>query len=210
MPSIFSGLVRALTWADFPRQQEKAPAADVTATAAFTSMSFAFSLPSVQAATGTGAAGFRLADNLTVKPVFTTGASFVKSWVFARPAKEQTDLLAHEQGHYNITALIARDYFVDVMLLKAQSFPTAQAGLDAVGAVQKGTLDKVQSVHDLYDADLGPEQDDGETSGPIQKSWNANIQLAFTQPRAPSTAAPDGVLHKVRLIDVLNRGSKRI
>ena len=110
----------------------------------------------------------------------------------------------------DITALIARDYFVDVMLLKSQTFPTARAGLDAVAEVQKATLDKVQSVHDLYDADLGPEQDDGVTSGPVQKTWNANVKLAFTQPRAPSTVAPDGVLHKVRLIDVLNRGSIRI
>ena len=80
---------------------------------------------------GSSPARFQLQDSFSTTVDFGRD-SFVMSWVFSRPQQFQTDLLNHEQGHYNITALVCRDCFVDVMLLKDQSFATAEAGVDAV------------------------------------------------------------------------------
>src|SRR3989442_3063896 len=117
MASSLSGLIRVLTWTDFPRRQGNAPGPGQSATAAHTHSSYSSSAASVQPIAGSHPAQFRLVDNLTVSVTFGRNQSYVMSWVFGRPQQFQDDMLNHEQGHYNITALVSRDYFVDVMLL---------------------------------------------------------------------------------------------
>lgn len=119
-------------------------------------------------------------------------------------------MLNHEQGHYNITALVSRDYFIDVMLLKLQTFATAQAGITAVQQIKQQSLDKIGKIQQLYDREVHPEQNAGQSRGPIQQSWDRFIQTAFTQARSTGTQAPGGIPHKVRLVDVLTQNGKPI
>lgn len=115
MPSKLSGLFRTLTWSDFPPLGGIAPGPRQHSTAARTFSSLSFSVPSFQAVAGLSPAQFRLVDNFTASAKFERKNSFVMSWVFSRSQQFQDDMLNHEQGHYNITALVARDFFVDVM-----------------------------------------------------------------------------------------------
>ena len=153
---------------------------------------------------------FGLVDSVTVRVTFDRNQSFVSSWVFGRSQQFQTDMLNHEQGHYNITALVSRDFFIDIMLLKAQTFATAQAGLAAVNKIQQDSVDKIRTIQQLYDRDVHPEQNSGKSRGPVQQGWDGFIRTAFTQSRSTGTQAPDGTFHKVRLIDTLSQGGKKI
>jgi len=151
-----------------------------------------------------------LVDNLTVGVTFGRNRSYVMSWVFARPQQFQDDMLNHEQGHYNVTALVSRDFFIDVMLVKPQTFPTAQAGITAVRQLTTQSLDKIARIQELYDKEVHPEQNAGQSRGPIQQRWDGFMQTAFTQARSTGTLAPDGTPHRVRLIDVLTQNGKSI
>ena len=82
----------------------------------------------------TGSNGAQLADTVKVTIQLLKHKSWAKkklinSW----PQKAQDDLLKHEQGHYDITALMGRDLFLDLMQLKSQSFSSLKALLDSLG-----------------------------------------------------------------------------
>ncbi len=210
MASTLNGLFNTLAWTDFPRRPGSPPGPGKSATAAHTSSSFSSNGTSVQPVAGTRPAQFRIEDKIIVTAAFDRSKSFVMEWVFKLSQQFQTDMLNHEQGHYNVTALVCRDFFVDVMLLKAQSFSAAQAGVNAVRDVAKLTLDKIGAIQKLYDDEVHPEQDSGKSRGPIQQGWDAIIQSAFTQARSPATQSPNGVAHKVRLVDVMLQKGKRV
>jgi len=209
MASSLSGLFRTLTWNDFTRRQANPPATGQATTAAFTSSPFSNSAFSVQPIRGSSPAWFQLQDSFSIKVDFGRD-SFVMSWVFSRPQQFQTDLLNHEQGHYNITALVCRDCFVDVMLLKNQFFATAKAGVDAVELIKQQSLSKIATVQKLCDKEVHPEQDAGKSRGPMQSTWDRILQSTFSEARSSGTAAPNGTPHKRRLIDLLNQNEKRI
>ena len=164
----------------------------------------------MQPVSGARPAQFRLVDNVTVRVTFNRSESFVSSWVFGRSQQFQLDMLNHEQGHYDLTALVSRDFFIDIMLLKTQTFPTAPAGLAAAKKIQQGSLDKIRTIQQLYDKEVHPEQDSGKSRGPVQQAWDGFIRTAFTTSRSTGTQAPDGTFHKVRLIDTLTQGGKQI
>jgi hypothetical protein len=141
---------------------------------------------------------------------FTRDQSFVMKWVFDDSQQFQNDLLNHEQGHYNISALLARDCFVDVMLLKLLTFRTVEDGTAKVHQIKQGSLHKARAINDLYDKEIHPEQRSGNSRGPIQQSWDSFIQSAFTKARSTGTQSVDGIPHRVRLVDVLIQNGKRI
>jgi len=206
MASVLVGLFRSLSWSDFRVRQAKPPRPGQSAAAANTGYRYSEGGVSIS---GSGSQ-FQLADNITVTASFDPGASYVLSWVFDRPQQFQDDMLNHEQGHYNINALVCRDYFTDLMLAKGQTFATAKEGLDAVKQLRKDSVAKIGIVQSLYDSEVHPEQDSGLSHGPIQQNWDGYLQTSFTQFRATGTTTPDGNHHRVRLIDVLNFNGKRV
>ena len=210
MASSLSGLIRTLIWSDFPHRQGTAPTAGHSATAAFTSSSFQASGASFHSVAGSHPAHFQLVDNISLTVKFNGHQSFVMSWLFSRPQQFQTDMLNHEQQHYNITALVSRDFFVDVMLLKHQNFANARAGISAVRLIRQRSLNKIGNIQTLYDQEVHPEQNSGQSRGPIQQNWDRFVQTAFTQARSPASQAPDGTSHKVRLVEVLTQNGKVI
>src|SRR5688500_17973647 len=127
MPSKLENLKRVLTWADFKPKQSTPPAPGTFAVAAFTDSAFSQFNWSLAVVPNSKPTAYQRADSLTITLVLRP-AGWVASWVSMRPAQEKKDLLNHEQGHYNITALMARDLFVDLMLLKSKRFTDSQKG----------------------------------------------------------------------------------
>jgi hypothetical protein len=199
MPSKLVGLIKALKWSDFGTPKPGAePAAGQKGTAAFTDADFSFTQgPAAEAIPGTPQQ-FTLRDNLEITVNFKASTSFVMAWVFNRDKAFQDNLLKHEQHHYDIAALIARDEFIELMQIKRKTFPTMvglQTEIDRVRGLFKG---KIASIDKLYDAETKNGRD-----ATAQATWNARFDTAFTKERVPKQLAPDGKAYKVGLLDVL-------
>ena len=206
MASRLEGLQRTLAWSDFPTVRRTPPTPGGHFHGALTYTSYRLSTCSFRPEHGTRQ--FALVDNVVVTIEFTRTRSWVADWVATRPPPFSADLLNHEQGHYAITALCARDFFVDLMSLKPTRFDTPQAGLHAMADIKRRTLDRIPSIQAMYDREVHPEQNGGVSRGPIQLAWDGYIRSAFTIPRSPPSNAPDGVTHKIRLVDVLTRAGR--
>lgn len=179
MPSKLNGFDRQLTWNDYPTKQGTPPRAGQQATAASTSSGMQNTGLQFVGSNGR----FTLVDNLTVQITFTRAQSFVMNWALAKGSPFPDDLLHHEQGHFTVSALISRDFFADIMLLKEQTFASVGAGNSAVQSITNNTVDKMQAVQDLYDAEVHPEQDNGLSRGPKQKEWDGYFDAAVMRYR---------------------------
>jgi hypothetical protein len=211
MPSKLSGLIRALAWSDYPTLQGTAPVPGTPSVAAMTDAPIALTGGRVfKPDPGSSPARFRIEDNVVASVAFAKATSFVMSWVLARPQAFQDDLLHHEQGHYDISALCVRDLFVDAMLLKSKTFDSEQKGIAEFLSLKGQTFAKAQKISSLYDREVHPEQSQGNMRGPFQLRWDSFIKTAFTKERSTGTTSPDGIPHKERLVDVLLGDGKKI
>ncbi|MEO0388586.1 MAG: DUF922 domain-containing protein, partial [Pseudomonadota bacterium] len=180
MPSQLVGLRYAVTWSDF---QGNVPA-DAAHTAHIdTKMKLNYGWKSK-------GGSYSLADNVVV----TVLLSRQKSW--AKAAERTAALLAHEQRHYDITALMARDCFIELMGMKGQGFPSQAALEKAVATVVAAY--PIQTIQERYDDETNHSQ-----IGAQQTRWDCMIQRAFTQARTPAKTAPDGTVYKIPLLTVL-------
>lgn len=194
MASKLVGLFKTLTWADFTGTP---PAG--SSHLAFTSATF--SLPAVTAVKD-AASGMRvLNDNITITVTFDAGKSWKKmAEINAKKLRTPAQILKHEQGHYDIVALIARDLFIDLMQLKGKVYADQAAlNVDVAPILTKynGTAQKIINKYDS-----STESDHGE-NGAGQTKWDGFIKSAFTTPRTPAQSAPDGTTYKIPLLDVL-------
>jgi hypothetical protein len=213
MPSELIGRDRKLTWKDFsgrvPAKFAGAAAAvpDKTNVLAQTDSSFeatfgGIKTPNLEAKAG----GFGLANDVKINIIFTDK----NSWkiIDHLSANGSAFLLDHEQGHYNITALVARDCFIEVMQCKEKTYATEAAGrsdvLDIITA-NKGLLRKIQDKYDdetLHGQWVVPTMHP-EYKSSFQVKWEGFINQAFTTGRVPEVVAPNGAIWKKPLIDVL-------
>jgi len=150
---------------------------------------------------GTRPPQFRLRDDVVVSVEIDRGQTYVNQWALDRPAPFPTDLLHHEQGHYDLVALFCRDMFIELMALKQQSSPTAPAVVAAAQAIFQRFDAWIAAVHTPYD-----NQTDHGNIAQQQQRWDGLIRSAFTTPRMPPISAPDGTPYMVPLIDVLRQG----
>ncbi len=200
MPSRLVGLMRNLTWSDFTSISEADPgpgfAIGAETHAGITHNSLT---TKVEAIPGSAPARYRLKDDVIITVTFGRD-SWVKSWVMGRPQAFQDRMLNHEQGHYNIVALLARDLFIDLMQLKNASMDSNRAMAQEIVRVWTQGTQKAQAIQNLYD-------DVTEThhgANPVdQARWDGFITTAFTQTRVPPMSAPDGTSYKVTLMSVL-------
>jgi hypothetical protein len=197
MPSQLHNLRRTLAWGDFTPRQAKPPGPGQTLAGAETVTSYGLSLRT-EVVPGTKPVRFRIKDDVSVTVTFQKQQSWVASWVLQLSAAEQARLLGHEQGHYDLVALLARDLFIDLMQLKANSHGTSNAALADTTKVRQGYDAKLGPLQRRYDTDTNHGQNQI-----AQARWNGFVQSAFTQARNPPVSAPDGTPYKVRLLDVL-------
>jgi len=152
----------------------------------------------------TGSGGTRLSDSVTVtiqllRPQSWAKKQRINSW----PQQARNVLLKHEQGHYDITALMGRDMFIDLMALKTQTFSSVNALQNEVRTIAQRYAP--QPVHTKYDSVSETNHGGNATQ---QLVWDGYIRTAFTQARSPAVTAPDGAAYKIRLLDVLRNAGK--
>jgi len=197
MPSKLVGLSKTLTWAEFVGT----PTAG-SSHLAFTSATFA--LPPVTVVKDATSGMFVVNDNITITITFDGSKSWKKmDEINAKKLRTPDEILKHEQGHYDIVALIARDLFIDLMQLKAKQYANQAALNTDVAPILKKYNGTAQKIIDKYDSKT--EADHGE-SATGQTKWNGFIKSAFTNPRTPAQSAPDGTAYKQPLLDVLKAG----
>lgn len=206
MPSKLNGLLRKLTWQDFGKPKPgPPPAPGQKATAAFTEAKPSFQGVNFAPLPGTKPPQFQLADNVTVS-VDLQPNIFVMEWVFKTQTKQfQNDLLKHEQGHYTVAALLARDFFIDLMQLKLKQYSNLSTAQSDFNQIRKDSIDKQKAIESLYDQ----ETQSGLSPAP-QSQWDNFFNTAFTQARSTGGQSPDGTPYKVRLVEVLRGAGKKI
>lgn len=151
-----------------------------------------------------GAGGVQLTDSVTVTIQVLRHLSWAKKQLIRTWSPQaQSDLLLHEQGHYNVTALMGRDLFLDIMALKGRSFASETALKTEIGRI--AAIYAPQPIQTAYDSKRETNHGDKATQ---QRAWNGYIQTAFNQQRTPLVKAPDGASYKSRLRDVLKAAGK--
>lgn len=197
MPSKLVGLFKTLAWTDFTGTP---PAG--SSHLAFTSADF--TLPAVTVVKDAASGQFVMNDNITITINFNASKSWKKmADINAKKLRTPAQILKHEQGHYDIVALIARDLFIDLMQLKANVYANQNALNADVAPILKKYNGTAQKIIDKYDS--ATESDHGE-NGAGQTKWDGFIKSAFTTPRTPAQSAPDGTTYKTPLLDVLKTG----
>lgn len=193
MPSKLVGLFKKLTWNDFSGTPDAS-----SPHLAFTSASF--TLPTVLLPQLVG-------DNITVTINFNATRSWKKmNEINNKKLRTPDQILKHEQGHYDIVALIARDLFIDLMQLKSNKYKNqAELNKDVRPILNKynGVEKKLTTKYD------SPTESDHGENGTGQDKWNRMIKEAFTSPRSPAMTAPDGTSYKVPFLDVLAKNGIR-
>lgn len=146
-------LGRQLTWNDFTTRQMRAPAPGQSASAAETRVTRLLSPNrfSFARATFLRPPNFKMRQDPDVTIRFET-ASWVASWVAASAAAFQASLLAHEQGHYDISSFNAADFFTELQDINGSPFANAQAGRARVADTIR-RLGRTQPIHNKYDTD---------------------------------------------------------
>ena len=213
LPSKLVGLKRKLSWGDF-----KGP---VPKTSTFLSGTFmgidrkvggsAFGPGSFEAS----GSSFKLKDAVVITINFDEN----KSWEYTGSlnATQAQLLLEHEQGHYDIAALVARDMFIAIMALKAQTFVTQQDGLNALNTISNRYGALLTKIDNLYDStgETGHRAFESLSFGPPRKppeqaKWEGYLKRARTEERSPAMTAPDGTPYKVELADILRGAGHQI
>jgi hypothetical protein len=210
MPSKLVGLFRKLTWADFQGTPPGGPFAALTASKfTITPTPFPF------VASGSK---FELDDNVTVTVVFNQKNSWKIADLDTWPSNLQDELLDHEQGHYDITALVARDYFIKLMNQKGRTFASAKDGINDLNWWTNLYITNLNKIQTAYDGETGHSQANvfvpstnmftppHQKGGP-QVKWERLIASAFTTVRISGELAPDGTPYKMELMDILKNAS---
>lgn len=201
MSSKLTGLFRKLTWADFKGPQ---PASNPENMWAEAHPGFSPSGASTKSVGNGATQTWQLNDTITVAVTFDSAQSWVLSSVAAMSQQEKDRLLNHEQGHYNLAALLARDMFLEFMQLKAARLSSSGVVAQEVQAIQRRYDQIAQPLQDLYDSKT--QTDHGKDTAK-QKLWDGHMNTAFTQARVPNITAPDGTLYKEEILSVLRKNS---
>ena len=197
MASVLTGVDRKLLWSDF-QAVANAPAGAPEGAAAQTIPNHTATggVPHNVAATGL-APIFMIPDNLVIN-VFLQNDSWrldsVSNWTGA----EQVWLIKHEQGHYDIHALLVRDFFVRIQAMIGQPFSDAAALQSQLIDHRAATIGRIAGLQDDYDNDTA-----NSRNGSEQWTWWNAIERASQLHRVPLVTGADGRFLRLELIDAL-------
>lgn len=107
----------------------------------------------------------------------TVGMDTASSWVMKDDKSDS--LLNHEQGHYNITALGARDFMNGVLALETD---TPKELAKAITDLANSTQSEINSVNSMYDDDPNCGTDHGSKADK-QAQWDLRIKHAMNDPK---------------------------
>jgi hypothetical protein len=197
MGSKLTGLFRTLTWADFKGPQPSSnPDKMLAETKTVTSKPFFTFTSEGKGATKT----WQLNDSIVIDITIDSNKSWKLPSVDSMAQAEKDRLLKHEQGHYNLVALLARDMFIELMQVKAVRTAAPQDALKLCTDIQTRYANITQQLQDLYD---NKAETDHFRNIPKQTKWDGFINTSFTKARASQMTAPDGTLYKEEILTVL-------
>jgi hypothetical protein len=177
MASSLSGLRRTLTWSDFTVRKDIAqPQPGDIGMVAQTRATFDVSNLASSVVEGARPTAYRLADRVKVVVRLKRDECWVAAWVVAGSTSdpERRRLLKHEQGHYDIVALTARDMLAEIGGLMKKLYASAQEPIDDANSVIERYAPYYDSIQELYD--------DKTNHGDVraeQERWNGVIARAF-------------------------------
>lgn len=173
MPSSINGVSKSLTWQDFTTKPGPAPADDVIVDVAHTEAGWTMPGGFNIVPDTSKPPKYRLQDAITINVDINSDNSWVAGWIFSKWTQaQQSAILNHEQGHYNIVALLARDYFMELTTMLANTYKSAAAGtLDAQAITKRYSGAIIKAVHDLYDSS-GETDHDPYAHPDAQKKWD--------------------------------------
>lgn len=158
------GLPRGITWDDFTEVEEQ-PAGEHEAAYTKARWNLSWGFPS-------GIGDYTVANvNITVEMLRD------ESWVVS--GSKTAALLRHEQGHYDITALGARDLHRELPRLRS---PTESGLRTAVRNLENRIKAEVAAMNVRYDGTSGG-TNHGQDSA-AQTRWNGTIATAISDPDA--------------------------
>jgi hypothetical protein len=209
------GRRRTLSWDDYTATPDaKSPHEAQTKTIVDVKVDGA--KPSASSFEGANGA-FKLKDKVVITVDLDRKKCWKKASIENAGATEQKLILDHEQGHYDINALSARDLFIEIMALKSRTFATAQDGFNELAGLMNRSGALLTSIDALYDSagETGHKAVDHYAMGPPRKPgaqarWERYISTAFTQERSPAVSAPDGATYKLPLADVLRAAGHNV
>ncbi len=204
MGSQLTGQNKTLTWADFTGP---VPPSNPDNLSAFTKATFTpTGITTKQVPDGAGKS-WQLQDTFTI----TVALDGNKSWALASiksDPQSNTKLLNHEQGHYNLAALLGRDMFVEMQQLLPKMFPTQND-------LNKAIMD-IHTRYKQFESKIGKAYDDANqatnhgANAIKQQLWDGYIKSATTQTRTPSVNGADGMPLKEEIVSVLKKNGIQI
>jgi hypothetical protein len=169
-----NAITRELTWKDFPEDYRTEPLPEEDSVAAETVVSVNDDHQWIE-----DSKGFKLVAEPTVRVGFP-GESWVASYV-SKWSKEQRDaLLGHEQTHYLIGVLSARDELNELRKTAKKTYKTQEA-LQADLDKAEG-LGSFQDINEKYDADtehhpLEKKEEQARWSKAVREAVNQQVPL---------------------------------
>lgn len=154
-----------------------------------------------------GAPGpFHMVSNSLVVRIAMKSDSWRLASVTTWSGPDQVWLLKHEQGHYDITALLARDYYQRIRAMMGRPFTNPADAWEQIASNAAATIARTAAMNHDYDATTW-----GGSKREVQWSWWCAIERARQLHRSP-LARDDfgnllkddqGHLLKVELVDAL-------
>lgn len=168
---------KSLKWSDFQTEDTDEPAPGKSVHAAYTKVTFAMSQLDIKWVDGSKPAKYRWTTEPTVTVAFDSAESWVASFVDKRPADQKAALLNHEQGHYMLTALFARDYFNELKAMAAKDYSAPATGSAELAKINaKYATSVAQGLHKTYDQKVP----NPVANAVEQAKWDKAIEAAKT------------------------------
>jgi len=176
MASSLAGLRRTLSWSDFTRKDMPRPQPGDVGMVAQTRATFSVEGLASSVVDGSRPTTYKLTDRVKVVVRLKREECWVAAWVLAGSTSdpERGRLLKHEQGHYDIVALLARDMYGEITAATRKLYASAQEPIDEANGVMQHYDPFYDSIQELYD--------DKTNHGDVrteQQRWNGVIAHAF-------------------------------
>jgi hypothetical protein len=212
MPSKLENAERTLTWADFKVVEVEGKRSELTEAekelkkeGARIGAYYRWGTTPYATVPGRRPPAFKVKDEIVVTVFTKPEETVVDRKALDASQKQRDQLLAHEQGHYDIAALLARDVFVDLVTLAGREFPDVPAIEKAVAAKVDPFRGMLKKVQDLYDDETGHGARDGR-----QKEWLDLIAKARSEPRAPRVVGRDSQPLRLPLLQAIRDAGKTL
>lgn len=173
-----NALTREMAWSDFRKEERSPPSMGEFVIAAQTAVGW-IATPTnlnVKAVKGRKPAVYKLEKEPTATVQLDKAQMWVASFVFDWSQAKQDALLGHEQIHYLIGALSARDYSNEFAAIGKKEYDSAQAGIDDISdALTRNSKAKAQELQDAYDDATG-----SNPASANQAKWATAVLAAKT------------------------------